>query len=320
MAILSVTSAAALLPLAWILGGIIAGVAAYVLILRRLSAGSAAIAGVVILWGALAGLYVGLDHIPLSGRNAVLLNRSIGALFVLSLTWIAARLAGASIARFGRRTEHRLFSVSLYSTLVQSAIFIIGLLTVLSSLGIAIAPLLTTLGLGGLAVALALNDTLTNLFAGVHIVAARQIRVGDYVSFDFAQGMVTDIKWHNTTIRDLDHNVIVIPNAKVNTSVFTNYSTSAGDIVSAVSATLAWKGTYTKLETLARECARAVIEDTAGSVNAHACGVVLTALNETNLQITAYLPIGHIENRRRASGEFLRRLHDAALAAGMGAS
>ncbi len=164
-------SATQLLPLAWILGGIIAGTLAYMLLVRPMRRATAkhgwraletvtSIVGTaVILWGALAGLYLGMDHITLSAREANFLDRAIGALFVFSLMWIAARVTGTWVESFSRRSEHRFFSISLYSTLLQGAILLIGLLTVLSSLGIAIAPLLTTLGLGGLAVALALNDT-----------------------------------------------------------------------------------------------------------------------------------------------------------------
>lgn len=325
-----VASATQLLPLAWVLGGIVAGVIAYLLIVRPLRRATARhgfhaletamsiIGTVIILWGALAGLYIGMDHLTLSTREANFLDRAIGALFIFSLMWIAARVAGTWIEAFGRRTEHKLFSVSLYSTLVQGAILIIGLLTVLSSMGIAIAPLLTTLGLGGLAVALALNDTLSNLFAGVQIVAARQLRIGDYVKFDFAEGEVVDIHWHNTTIRDFENNLIVIPNSKINTSPFTNYSMCVSALVVPAVATLAWKGPMPELRTIAERAACESVTEVAGQIEAENCQVFLSAVNETNVQVTGLLPIGHIENRMRATSGFLRRLYDAALEANMG--
>lgn len=325
-----VSSAAQLLPLAWILGGILAGIIAYLLMVRPLRRATAThgwraletvmsiIGTVVVLWGALAGLYVGMDHIALSTREAALLDRAIGALFIFSLMWIAARLAAAWIEAFGARSQHKLFSISLYSTLVQVAILVVGLLTVLSSLGIAIAPLLTTLGLGGLAVALALNDTLSNLFAGVQIVAARQLRIGDYVKFDFAEGEVVDIHWHNTTIRDFQNNLIVVPNSKINTSPFTNYSMSVSALMIPVAATLPWKGPMSDLRAIAEVAAYETVAEVAGQVDAEGARVFLTALNETNVQVTGLLPIGHIENRIRAVSGFLRRLHDGAREANMG--
>ncbi|MEK7332903.1 MAG: hypothetical protein AAB017_05950 [Nitrospirota bacterium] len=47
---------------------------------------------------------------------------------------------------------------------------VVGFLIILSLLGVSITPLITALGVGGLAVALALQDTLANLFAGIHIL------------------------------------------------------------------------------------------------------------------------------------------------------
>jgi small-conductance mechanosensitive channel len=325
-----VANATELLPLAWILGGIIVGSIAYVLIVRPLRRATlqhgwhvlgtvmSILGTVIVLWGALAGLYVGLDHVTLSTRQANFLDRAIGALFIFSLMWIAARIAGAWVEAFGRRSEHKIFSVSLYSTLVQAVILILGLLMVLSSLGIAIAPLLTTLGLGGLAVALALNDTLSNLFAGVQIVAARQIRIGDYVKFDFAEGEVVDIHWHNTTIRDFENNLTIVPNSKINTSAFTNYSMCVSALMIPVNAVMPWKGPMTQLRTIAQRAACEAVTEVAGRIEADKCQVFLTAMNETNVQITGLLPIGHIENRMRAVSGFLRRLHDGALEANMG--
>ncbi|HKU68218.1 MAG TPA: mechanosensitive ion channel domain-containing protein [Candidatus Baltobacteraceae bacterium] len=318
------------LPLAWILGGIIVGVIAYMAIVRPLRAATARhgwhaletatsiIGTMIVLWGAIAGLYVGMDHFTLPAHTENLLDRAIGALFVFSLMWIAARIAGAWIEAFGARTDHKLFSVSLYSTLVQGAILVIGLLTVLSSMGIAIAPLLTTLGLGGLAVALALNDTLSNLFAGVQIVAARQLRIGDYVKFDFAEGEVVDIHWHNTSIRDFQNNVIIVPNSKINTAPFTNYSMRVSALMIPVNAMVPWKGPMSQLRAIAESAAAETVTDVAGKVESENAKVFLTAVNETNVQITALLPIGHIENRMRAVSGFLRRVYDGAREANMG--
>jgi small-conductance mechanosensitive channel len=306
----SVTPTAQLVPAAWILGGMALGFIVYALLARLWRRGAAA-GAVLVFWGGLGGLYMGLDRISLSARQADAVDRTIGAMFVFSLMWIAARIAGDWTATLGQRADHKFFSISLYSTLVQAAILIIGLMTVLSSLGIAIAPLLTTLGLGGLAVALALNDTLSNLFAGVQIVAAKQIRVGDYVKFDFAEGEVVDIYWHNTMIRDFQSNLVVIPNSKINTNVFTNYSMCVSSLLVPVNATIAWKRPFDDLRALAERAACDAVTDVAGKIAAEDCSVYLTAINETSVQVTALLPVAHMQNRARAVSGFLSRLHDA---------
>ena len=83
-------------------------------------------------------------------------------------------------------------------------IFTIGILVILNALGISITPILATLGVGGLAVALALQDTLSNLFAGFHIVTNRIVRVGDYIKLDSGEeGYVIDVNWRTTKVKML---------------------------------------------------------------------------------------------------------------------
>jgi len=125
-------------------------------------------------------------------------------------------------------SERRAIAVGvtgLARTSVRLTILIVGALVLLSSLGIAITPLLTALGVGGLAVALALQDTLSNLFAGIHLLADRPIRVGDYVrlSLENVEGWVLDVGWRSTRIRMLQNNVVIVPNSKVSQSVITNF-------------------------------------------------------------------------------------------------
>jgi small-conductance mechanosensitive channel len=112
----------------------------------------------------------------------------------------------------------------LGQSVVRVVVFIIGLLVLLGALGIEITPILTALGVGGLAVALALQDTLSNLFAGVHLLADKPIRVGDYVKVaDSVEGHVVDIGWRSTRVRMLQNIVVTIPNKRVAESTITNY-------------------------------------------------------------------------------------------------
>jgi small-conductance mechanosensitive channel len=108
---------------------------------------------------------------------------------------------------------------------IKGTIVLIGFLVILSQMGVAVAPLLTALGVGGLAVALALQDTLANLFAGMHILVEKSVRVGDALRLESGQeGEVLDITWRTTRIRTLQNNIVVIPNSKLAQSVLTNYS------------------------------------------------------------------------------------------------
>jgi small-conductance mechanosensitive channel len=297
--------------LAWILGGGVVGLIVQfglLLPLQRLAKrhgwdalGTIAsiTSSVIVLWCALAGLYIGLGSVFLTPRTGIFLDRLISSLAILSVTWVLARFLGAAVAAYGRQADKRIFSASLYANVVQGAVLVVGIITVLSSFGVSIAPLLTTLGLGGLAVAIALRDTLANLFSGVHIVASRQIRPGDSVKFDFGvEGEVSDIQWRSTTIRDAQNNTVIVPNEKVAGSVLVNYSLGSNDQLVPVSATVPWKGNYHELEAIASRASRGA-------------AVALTGVNEASLEVTAYLPVESAKDRAQAAAEFRRRLYDA---------
>jgi small-conductance mechanosensitive channel len=114
-------------------------------------------------------------------------------------------------------------SATIFVNITWVLVLALGALIVLNSVGVSITPLLTALGVGGLAVALALQDTLTNLFAGVHILASRKVQAGDFIQLDSGQqGYVVDTNWRNTTIREL-LNLVIVPNAMLATSIITNF-------------------------------------------------------------------------------------------------
>ncbi len=83
----------------------------------------------------------------------------------------------------------------------------------------------TTLGVGSVAVALALQDTLSNLFAGLYLLADRPVSPGDYIKLDSGQeGYVLHISWRSTRMRTQSNNIVFVPNSIMSKAVITNYS------------------------------------------------------------------------------------------------
>jgi small-conductance mechanosensitive channel len=173
--------------------------------------------GPVLLWIVILAIYVAADVSQLPRTLAFWSERTLIVLWIVSLTLVCTKLASRLVRNYlplGTLTE-------VLATLIVGAI---GALTLLRSLGIDITPLLTALGVGGLAVALALQDTLSNLFAGFYISVAGQVRVGDLIQLETGQrGYVTDIGWRSTTLRERANNLVVIPNNKLSQSTVTNF-------------------------------------------------------------------------------------------------
>jgi small-conductance mechanosensitive channel len=183
-----------------------------------------ALYGPFLLWVLILALYLGAQSSELPARVTAVVGKILLVLWIVSLTLVAARLAGALIRHYGKTISSALPVTTITQNLASLAVFTAGLLILLNSLGISITPILTALGVGGLAVALALQDTLSNLFAGFYVSLAGQVRVGDYVKLDSGEeGYVTDIGWRSTTLRALANNLILMPNAKLAQAIVTNY-------------------------------------------------------------------------------------------------
>lgn len=172
-----------------------------------------ALRGPFMLWAMILGLHLAVQSSALPSTITALVGRILLVLWILSLTVVASKLAGGLIRSYGGLST-ALPMTTLTQNLASLGVATVGILILLNTLGISVTPILTALGVGGLAVALALQDTLSNLFAGFYVSVAGQVRVGDYVKLDSGQeGYVTDISWRSTILRALPNNLIVVPNA-----------------------------------------------------------------------------------------------------------
>src|SRR3990172_10401762 len=177
-----------------------------------------------IYWSIAIGLYVAVDISPLPPKVTAYTLKALYILIIFSATLALANLISKLIQYAIENRELPLPATGLSRTVIKAVVLTIGILIILSSLGISITPLITALGVGGLAVALALQDTLSNLFAGIHILVERPVRVGDYIKLSSGEeGYVMDIGWRTTRIKMLANNVIIVPNNKLSQSIITNY-------------------------------------------------------------------------------------------------
>jgi len=102
---------------------------------------------------------------------------------------------------------------------------VLATVIVIENLGVSLTAIWTTLGVGSVAVALALQETLSNLFAGLYLLAERPVSPGDYIKLDSGQeGYVMQISWRSTRLRTQANNVVFVPNSTMAKAVITNYS------------------------------------------------------------------------------------------------
>jgi small-conductance mechanosensitive channel len=178
-----------------------------------------------ILWCFVAAISISIRTASLSTTQLFWANKSIGAFLIVSISLVIAAMFVRMIGQYGER-YHMPFAVAgLSRTLTYVFLLSVAALMLLRLFGIEITPILATLGVGGLAVALALQDTLANFFAGVHILIEEPAVVGDFVRLSTGEeGIVRDIGWRTTRIHTGDNNTIVIPNTKITSGILTNFN------------------------------------------------------------------------------------------------
>jgi small-conductance mechanosensitive channel len=228
---------AVVLPLAIFLTTFLIGCLIRRLLLRALNAWSArtgrrgglimiqALRAPILIWSLILAVHLGMQASELPRRYTQIGSEILLVLWVCSLTLMCMRLVGDLVRLYGDQIPGALPVTTLTRNLAQIAVVILGASLLLNHFDLSLAPILTALGVGGLAVALALQDTLSNLFGGFYVAVARQVRPGDYIKLNTGEeGYVTDIGWRCTTIRALANNMIIVPNAKLSQAIVTNYS------------------------------------------------------------------------------------------------
>jgi small-conductance mechanosensitive channel len=266
--------------------------------------------GMAYWWFGTAGVYAALNGLPIPHRYESLIDRGMLIIYVLSVTVVLSRILSGLVALYGRKVGGILISTSIFTHITQVLVYLIGILVLLQSLGISIAPILTALGVGGLAVALALQDTLSNLFAGIHMIASRKIRPGDYVALDNGQeGYVEDITWRYTTIRTLSSNMVIIPNAKLASSVATNYALPDREISVSVDVGVAYESDLEKVESVTMEVARDVMEEAAGGVPGFEPSIRYKKFDDSSIGFSVNLRVKEFTNQYFIRHEFIKRLH-----------
>jgi small-conductance mechanosensitive channel len=271
---------------------------------------TSALRGVPIVIALLIGINAALYSLPIRADVLVALQRVLLIVGLGMATVVVARIIVGIVAIYGRRSSALLASASLFASIANALVYILGGLIVLQALGISITPILTALGVGGLAVALALKDTLSNLFSGLQIIASQQLRPGDFIKIENAQqGYVVDITWRNTTIRELSNNLIVVPNEKLASAIYTNYALPDAELNVSVEVSVAYESDLEEVERVTIEAARAVMRDVGGPIDTFDPYVRYRVFADSGIAFTVFLRSGKFLDQFKTKHAFIKRLH-----------
>jgi small-conductance mechanosensitive channel len=262
------------------------------------------------IWFLALGVAVGAYWAPISATVRLWTDRSIASIFILSMCWaISSFLTGLIALRADPGQEIPPVN-SLIQSLIRIVVLCLGALVILGQMGVAITPLLTALGVSSLAVALALQPTLTNLFAGLSILLSHRIRVGDYVELESGQGgVIIDVGWRSTLIEELAGNTFILPNAKFSEMLVKNYNLPASQHSLSVEVKLAPVVDLERAETIAREVARDVQRTVAGAIHDYEPGVVYKAFGDNGVVMSITLRVRDYRDRGAVTSELIKKLY-----------
>jgi MscS family membrane protein len=129
----------------------------------------------------LVGIYLSLNSLSIPEPYPKWINGTLFTLMAILIAWVISRVLALFVTREMKVQSGQEKTPKLINKVIAIVVYIIALLMILKYFNIEISPLVATLGLGGVAAGLALQKTLQNLLAGLHIISEQPIKVGDFI-------------------------------------------------------------------------------------------------------------------------------------------
>lgn len=151
-------------------------------------------------------------------------------LSILSITAINAVLVAVNAAmrapRDGGDGERR--GTGILLDLARLLVVLVASAVVASSIwNVDLGGLLTALGVGSVVLGLAMQDTVSGLFAGMSLLSGKHFKEGDWIESGGIEGRIVHMNWRTVTIETLDdEKLVVIPNSTLAGEPFTVLTTA----------------------------------------------------------------------------------------------
>lgn len=147
------------------------------------------------------------------------LHAIVVAIILLAATTIIAHLATRLITRVVSSDGVPLPSSSILINIARVVIWCIGIGLVLSvCFDIDVNALIAALGVGGIALSLGLQDTIKNLIGGLQVTLMGIVHPDDHIIVGSTEGIVQDVNWRQTVLKDYENVVHIIPNSVISST------------------------------------------------------------------------------------------------------
>lgn len=142
------------------------------------------------------------------------IRNSLWAIALLIVTAVVSNFATRALRRLLQRDNNPLPNASIFMNIVRAAVWLLGGSIVLDScFNINASGIIAALGVGGIAISLGFQDTLANLIGGLQVTFMGIVKPGDNIEVGTETGVVQDVSWRHTTIKDSLGQTVIIPNS-----------------------------------------------------------------------------------------------------------
>ncbi len=260
----------------------------------------------------LIGLYYALQTLSVLKNYNNFINNAFFAIIVVWAAMIFSQFFTFFIGRWlkvKKRFEKTPYIISSATSIV---IYFIAFLIVLDHFNVEITPLIATLGIGGLAIGLALQNTLSNFFAGIHIISDRPINIGDFIEIPDSNvsGYVENIGWRSTKIKTLPSTIVVVPNSKLAESVIINDSLPQEEMAALVQCGVSYKSDLKKVEKITIEVAKKIQKTVQGAVKDFEPFIRYHTFGDSNINFTIILRVEKFVDKYLVKHEFIKALKE----------
>lgn len=169
----------------------------------------------------ITGLYVGSRILSLTIEH----DQFIAKLYRIAVIWTVANVVCGVFEvqealnekfelqkKYFKRNRKDRFMTVIAKDITRIVVYIAASYLTLKEFNYDLGGLATGLGIVGAVVALAAQDVVKQLIAGVAIVSDKPFEMGDWIEANGVEGTVEEISWRSTKIRNLEDLVITIDN------------------------------------------------------------------------------------------------------------
>ena len=278
------------------------------------------IRGMIVLGILLSGLYQAIVQLPQvqaqPGRHDIVV-KTAAVIWLVYVVLAALRIVNATCRAQMERAS--LAPPEEAANIRQRALFIKKLLTIvvlvlgfiygLTLTGTDISPLLAGGAVTGLVIGWALQDTLSNLFAGIFLNLQKNVAVGDYVQLETGEeGVIVDIGWQYTIVRLWTHAQVTLPNKRVSNSKLINFRRPSESTTMPVELVLDYLASIEDSEAILIQTAKDVLANTEGGDPEFTPKVIWLELGDSGVKCSVTLRVLLPGSRVRVRSEFLRQV------------